>query len=75
LIRLAFTYTSSAAGFHHHISKEMLLWKAEVQYGCRNAARQSHGQQIRGSRRHPKLSPAVIIGGKRLNISSPLIVL
>jgi hypothetical protein len=40
LIRLAFTCTSSVAGFHHHISKEMLLWKAEVQYVCRNAARQ-----------------------------------
>ena len=26
----------------------MLLWDAEVQYGCRNVARQSYGQQIRG---------------------------
>jgi hypothetical protein len=26
----------------------MLLWDAEVQYVCRNAARQSYGQQIHG---------------------------
>jgi hypothetical protein len=30
----------------------MLLWKAEVQYVCRNAARQLYGQQIRGPRRY-----------------------
>jgi hypothetical protein len=28
--------------------EDMLLWNAEVQYVCRNAARQSYGQQIRG---------------------------
>jgi len=31
------------------VHQDMLLWKAEVQYVCRNAARQSYGQQIRGS--------------------------
>src|SRR3974390_1435960 len=29
--------------------QDTLLWNAEVQYVCRNAARQSYGQQIRGS--------------------------
>jgi len=33
--------------------QDMLLWNAEVQYVCRNAARQSHGQQIRGLGRNP----------------------
>jgi len=27
--------------------EDMLLWRAEVQYGRRDAARQSHGQPIR----------------------------
>jgi len=29
--------------------QDTLLWNAEVQYVCRSAARQSYGQQIRGS--------------------------
>jgi len=40
----ALAYTSLAAGFHPHMSVDMLLWKAEVQYGCRHTARQSHGR-------------------------------
>jgi hypothetical protein len=40
----ALAYTSLAAGFHPHMSVDMLLWKAEVQYGCRYTARQSHGR-------------------------------
>src|SRR5258708_4120380 len=41
-----------------HVPQDMLLRKAEVQYVCRNAARQSHGRQIRGPRRLLGLSPA-----------------
>ena len=38
--------------------EDMLLRNAEVQYVCRNAARQSHGSQIRGRCRHRWLFPA-----------------
>jgi hypothetical protein len=49
LIGLDFAYTSCAAGFHRQqVADDMLLRNAEVQYVCRNAARQSHGSQIRG---------------------------
>src|ERR1700743_2457462 len=46
-IGLDLTTTGLAAGFHRrHVLEDMLLWSAEVQYVCRNAARQSYGQQI-----------------------------
>ena len=47
LMGLGFT-ASLAAGFQRrHVCEDMLLWNAEVQYVCRNAARQSYGLQIR----------------------------
>jgi hypothetical protein len=53
LIGLDFAYTGCAAGFHRQqVADDMLLRNAEVQYVCRNAARQSHGSQIRGPNRH-----------------------
>jgi hypothetical protein len=56
---LDFATTGLAAGFHRrHVFEDMLLRNAEVQYVCRNAARQSHGSQIRGPVRHRWLSPA-----------------
>jgi hypothetical protein len=59
LIGLDFTYTRLAASFHRQqVADDMLLWNAEVQYVCRNAARQSHGSQIRGPNRHCWLFPA-----------------
>jgi len=36
----------------------MLLWNAEVQYVCRNAARQSHGEYIRGGSSRLRISLA-----------------
>jgi hypothetical protein len=49
LIDPDFTTTSLAVGLPAGMTREdMLLWNAEVQYVCRNAARQSYGQQIRG---------------------------
>jgi hypothetical protein len=62
-----------AADFHTGmIRQDMLLWNAEVQYVCRDAARQSYGQQIRGLAgthgfRWPSGTPKT---AKRLNISS-----
>jgi hypothetical protein len=45
LIGPDFTTTDLAAGFHRRpIRQDMLLRNAEVQYVCRNAARQSYGR-------------------------------
>jgi len=61
LIGLDFTTTSLAAGFHRQqVADDMLLRNAEVQYVCRNAARQSHGSQIRWPNRHCWLFPAAL---------------
>src|SRR6476660_9833210 len=67
-----------AAGFdRQHAPQDMLLRNAEVQYVCRNAARQSHGSPIRGRCRHrwlfrlPDTSPRP----KRLKVSPWLAVL
>jgi hypothetical protein len=57
--------------------EDMLLRNAEVQYVCRNAARQSHGSSfaavaaIAGFFRLPDTTP----GSKRLKVSSWLAVL
>jgi hypothetical protein len=59
LIGLDFATTGLAAGFpRQQVADDMLLWNAEVQYVCRNAARQSHGSQIRGPNRPCWLFPA-----------------
>jgi hypothetical protein len=57
--------------------QDMLLPNAEVQYVCRCAARQSHGQSMRGSRRRAALSSRFETSPrtKRSKISPRLIVL
>src|SRR5882757_7788720 len=57
--------------------EDMLLRNGEVQYVCRNAARQSHGRSIRGPcRRCRHLRPyEVLPQARRPNVSQRLVVL
>src|SRR5439155_1328008 len=48
----------------------MLLRNAEVQYVCRNAARQSHGSSICGRYRHPGLKVADLLDVLRITKQS-----
>jgi hypothetical protein len=57
--------------------EDMLLWNAEVQYVCRNAARQSHGSSfaaVAAIARFFRLTDTSP-GPKRLKVSSWLAVL
>jgi hypothetical protein len=46
------TYTSFAAGFHHYMSEDMLLRKAEVQYVAEMPLDNRNGRKICGHRGH-----------------------